>query len=282
MGGGSLRRSARRRSLHCGGRARCRGRVGRCLDVMRLSRITADSPAVEATSVRCQAVLEGDARSVRHGRSLLDSARTTGRRSVCVTACSRPSCTGDHRAVRRRPGGGQAPPARSVRRVGSPRRRRRCRAGCRPFRPGHCCSKGGSTRPRNSPTTAMRSRARSLQTAIAARSVLAEVLTVRGDTDEALRLADEAVRIAAGTDITLDHASALASLARVRLVAGDAGGARRAADLARELYEAKGAVVSARSRSRCRSRRRVGCRCVRRHHDRCRPRSARTGQGIDP
>ena len=31
---------------------------GRCLDVVRLLRITTDSPAVEATSTRCQAVLE--------------------------------------------------------------------------------------------------------------------------------------------------------------------------------------------------------------------------------
>ena len=53
---------------------------GRCLDVMRLSRITADSPAVEATSVRCQAVLEGMRGRFDTARSLLDSARATGRK----------------------------------------------------------------------------------------------------------------------------------------------------------------------------------------------------------
>src|SRR6201998_2845531 len=48
---------------------------GRCLDVVRLLRITTDSPAVEATSTRCQAVLEAfpgpDARAPR----MIESAR---------------------------------------------------------------------------------------------------------------------------------------------------------------------------------------------------------------
>ncbi len=51
---------------------------GRCLDVVRLSRITADSPAVEATSMRCQAVLEALRGRFDTSRSLLDGARVTG------------------------------------------------------------------------------------------------------------------------------------------------------------------------------------------------------------
>ncbi len=50
---------------------------GRCLDVVRLSRITADSPAVVATSSRCQAVLEAMRGRFDTARSLLDASRTT-------------------------------------------------------------------------------------------------------------------------------------------------------------------------------------------------------------
>ena len=211
---------------------------------MRLSRITADSPAVEATSVRCQAVLEGMRGRFDTARSLLDSARTTGRKvglrhglletelyaGIIELFADDPVAAEPH--LREAFGGlgrlgvgadaGQAAAhlARAL------------------------LLQGRLDEAEELANDSDALAGQNLQTAIAARSVLAEVLTVRGDTDEALRLADEAVRIAAGTDITLDHASALASLARVRLVAGDAGGARRAADSARELYEAKGAVVS--------------------------------------
>ncbi len=217
---------------------------GRCLDVMRLSRITADSPAVEATSVRCQAVLEGMRGRFDTARSLLDSARTTGRKvglrhglletelyaGIIELFADDPVAAEPH--LREAFGGlgrlgvgadaGQAAAhlARAL------------------------LLQGRLDEAEELANDSDALAGQNLQTAIAARSVLAEVLAARGDTDEALRLADEAVRIAAGTDITLDHANALASLARVRLAAGDAGGARRAADSARELYEAKGAVVS--------------------------------------
>ncbi len=81
------------------------------------------------------------------------------------------------------------------------------------------------------------------QTAIAARSAMAEILAVRGDTPKALTLAEEAVRLAAGTDIILDHANALATLARVRAADGDIEGADRASTSARELFTQKGATV---------------------------------------
>ncbi|MGB7880897.1 MAG: hypothetical protein WBL31_19180, partial [Ilumatobacteraceae bacterium] len=82
-----------------------------------------------------------------------------------------------------------------------------------------------------------------LQTAIAARSAQAEILAVRGETVEALVLAEEAVRLAADTDIVLDHANALATLARVRAAHGDREGAQRAATSANDLFTLKGATV---------------------------------------
>src|SRR6202042_3958783 len=46
---------------------------GRCLDVVRLLRITTDSPAVEATSTRCQAVLEAFRGRDAAARRMIDS-----------------------------------------------------------------------------------------------------------------------------------------------------------------------------------------------------------------
>src|SRR4029078_537881 len=48
---------------------------GRCLDVVRLLRITTGSPVVEATSTRCQGVLDALRGRASAGRALLDSAR---------------------------------------------------------------------------------------------------------------------------------------------------------------------------------------------------------------
>ena len=50
---------------------------GRCLDVVRLLRITTASPSVEATSMRCQAVLEALRGRFDVSRSMLASARTS-------------------------------------------------------------------------------------------------------------------------------------------------------------------------------------------------------------
>ena len=48
---------------------------GRCLDVVRLLRITTGSPVVEATSTRCQGVLDAFRGRASAGRQLIDSAR---------------------------------------------------------------------------------------------------------------------------------------------------------------------------------------------------------------
>ena len=50
---------------------------GRCLDVVRLLRITTDSPAVEATSTRCQAVLEAFRGRAAAAQRMIESARRT-------------------------------------------------------------------------------------------------------------------------------------------------------------------------------------------------------------
>ena len=54
------------------------------------------------------------------------------------------------------------------------------------------------------------------QTAIAAKTAHAEILAAQGDPDGALLVAAEAVALAEGTDILIDHANANLALARVR------------------------------------------------------------------
>ena len=57
---------------------------GRCLDVVRLLRITTDSPAVEAASTRCQAVLEAFRGRTAAARRMIDSARRTVTEPACA------------------------------------------------------------------------------------------------------------------------------------------------------------------------------------------------------
>jgi class 3 adenylate cyclase len=109
---------------------------GRCLDVLRLLRITSASPTVEATSIRCQGMLEALRGRFDSARSKLETSRATARelgsaaRPVRDRAVRRP-----RRAVRRRRGCCRAAPAGRPRRAGTTRHRRRRRPGIRPARP---------------------------------------------------------------------------------------------------------------------------------------------------
>ena len=71
------------------------------------------------------------------------------------------------------------------------------------------------------------------------------MLAARGDLAGAVALAEQAVEIAAGTDLVIDHADACVALATLRARAGDAAGARAARADAKRLYEQKGATVPA-------------------------------------
>src|SRR5262249_9144557 len=78
---------------------------GRCLDVVRLLRITTASPSVEATSMRCQAVLEALRGRFDVARSLISSALgMLGSRSAARVAGDRgfPWRGGAHRRRTRR------------------------------------------------------------------------------------------------------------------------------------------------------------------------------------
>jgi len=84
-----------------------------------------------------------------------------------------------------------------------------------------------------------------LKASIAWRTVRAQLLARSGAHDAARHVAEEAVALAGRTDLLVDHGDACLSLATVLSAAGDAAGARAAAERATELYELKGAAALA-------------------------------------
>ena len=84
-----------------------------------------------------------------------------------------------------------------------------------------------------------------LKASIAWRTLRAQLLSRSGDHDEARRVAQAAITVAERTDGLVDHGDACLSLAKVLGAAGDAAGARSAAERAASLYERKGAAALA-------------------------------------
>lgn len=214
---------------------------GRCLDVVRLLRITNGSPAVEVVSIRCQAVLEALRGRTAQARNLLAQARVTAeelglRQSFYETElyagfvellAEDPAAAEPHlRAARSGLGqlgigadAGQASAylARSLLRQGQ-------------------LDEAGALA-----TEALDHAGQNLQTVIEAGAVTAEIEAARGDLDAARRSAETAVTTAAGTDVVVDHALASAALARVLEVAGDHQAAAEAWNDVIDLARAKDA-----------------------------------------
>lgn len=218
---------------------------GRCLDVVRLLRITTGSPVVEATSTRCQGVLDALRGRAAAGRQLIDSARRTlnelGMRHAVLeveqfagvvelvaddaTAAEqhlRKACNGFRRM------GLDADTAETAALLA-----RACLALDRDTEADEFCRESE------------RLAGHAFKAAIAWRSVRAQLLARSGDHDEARRVAEEAVAIAERTDALVDHGDACLALATVLDAAGDRAGAHAAAGRAIELYELKGAAALA-------------------------------------
>ncbi len=218
---------------------------GRCLDVVRLLRITTDSPAVEATSTRCQAVLEAFRGRDAAARRMIDSARRTvtelGLRHALLEVEQfagivelvlgdpaaaeshlRQACNGFRRM------GLDADTAETAALLG-----RACLALNRDDDAGELCAESE------------RLAGHALKASIAWRTLRAQLLSRSGDHGEARRVADAAVALAERTDGLVDHGDACLTLARVLGAAGDAAGARAAGEHAAELYERKGAAALA-------------------------------------
>ena len=216
---------------------------GRCLDVIRLLRVTAASPTVEATSIRCQGVLEALRGRFDLARELLatskDMAEGLGlRHSVLETdlywgivelmggdaEVAEPHLRAAHDGLGTMGIGADAGQAgaylaRSVLQQGRLDEAERLA--------------------RNAATMAGQNR----QTVVAANSVLAEVLATRGLVGEAVPLAELAVAAVERTDLLVDHANALGALGRVLDMSGDEDGAASARRRALALAQQKGAVL---------------------------------------
>lgn len=218
---------------------------GRCLDVVRLLRITTDSPAVEATSTRCQAVLEAFRGRAEAARRMIDSARRTvselGLRHALVEveqfagivelvvdepATAEPHLRKAYNGFRRM--GLDADTAETAALLG-----RTCLALGRDAEAEELCAESE------------RLAGHALKASIAWRTLRARLLVRMGDHVEAKRVAEAAVSLAERTDALVDHADACLGLATVLDAAGDSAGARAAAERAVGLYELKGAVALA-------------------------------------
>ncbi|APT11210.1 AAA family ATPase [Mycobacterium avium subsp. hominissuis] len=218
---------------------------GRCLDVVRLLRITTDSPAVEATSTRCQAVLEAFRGRAAAARRMIDSARRTvtelGLRHALLeveqfagivelvaddAAAAEPHLRKAYNGFRRM--GLDADTAETAALLG-----RACLVLDQDAEADELC------------TESERLAGHALKASIAWRALRALLLSRRGDYDEARRMAEEAVSVAGHTDLLVDHGDACLTLATVLNAAGETAGARAAAGRAVDLYERKGAAALA-------------------------------------
>nr|WP_082971202.1 BTAD domain-containing putative transcriptional regulator [Mycobacterium sp. 852002-51971_SCH5477799-a] len=218
---------------------------GRCLDVVRLLRITTDSPAVEATSTRCQAVLEAFRGRTAAARRMIDSARRTlselGLRHALLeveqfagiveligndAAAAESHLRKAYNGFRRM--GLDADTAETAALLG-----RACLALDREVEAAELC------------TESERLAGHALKASIAWRTLRAHLLRRDNEFDAARRVAQEAVSLAERTDALVDHGDACLTLAMVLGAAGDLAGARAAAAQAVDLYERKGAAALA-------------------------------------
>lgn len=215
---------------------------GRCLDVVRMQRMTTAAPSLEATSLRCLAVLEllrgrpdkarsmlADAGAIvselglRHG--VMETELYAGiiellvGDPVAAEPHFRTALEGlDSLGVGADAGQAAALLARSV------------------------LAQGQIDEADHFAAQSERIAGHNLKTAIAWRAVRAEILSAQGRHDAAVALAREAVDVAAETDLVLDYADACLALSRVSASAGDQAEAARAQAKAESLYAAKDAV----------------------------------------
>ncbi|HSQ00277.1 MAG TPA: AAA family ATPase, partial [Candidatus Dormibacteraeota bacterium] len=218
---------------------------GRCLDVVRVLRITQGAPAVEAVALRCQAVLEAlrgraDAarRMIGSARRLVEELGITHRLlEVDVFAGLIELLEGDAAAAERclRP----AYDGLRAQGLGIDAARAAAFLGSALLAQGRVDEAEALSRASEALA------GDDLQAAIAWRGVRAEALARRGEHGEAVEIARAAVDIAAATDALLDHADARLALSIALRAAGRDREAAAEEARAIELWDAKGASVLA-------------------------------------
>ena len=218
---------------------------GRCLDVVRVLRITTSAATVEATSLRCQAVLEALRGRTDAARRMLAAARRSleelGHRHGLLSTemfAGMVELLADDPAA--------AEPLLRAARDGFVELGAGADAGQAAAILGRALLALGRTDEAEQLTVESEVLGGAdLKTAIAWRAVRAEALAQRGSVEEALELATAAVALTEPTDALLDQADTHLALATVLQLAGRSHEAGAAATRAVELYERKGATVLA-------------------------------------
>ncbi|MEY2471220.1 MAG: hypothetical protein QOK28_549 [Actinomycetota bacterium] len=218
---------------------------GRCLDVVRVCRITEGAAAVESVALRSQAVLEGMRGRFDAARRMIRSSRRTAselglahhRLETDVAAGVIELFAQDWNAAET-----------VLRRAWDELRERGL--GADAARAGGLLARAVQMLGDVDSAEAIAREASALagddiRASIAWRGVVAEVLAGRGDRDGALRLAREAVALAEPTDALMQLANARISLAVVHFTVGDVDEGAREMERAAEVCEAKGATVLA-------------------------------------
>ncbi len=216
---------------------------GRCLDVVRVLRITQGAPAVEAVALRCQAVLEALRGRTEAARRMLASSRRMVEElgimqrllEADVFAGLIELLEGDAVAAERelraayeglRSHGLRIDAAQAAALLG--------RA---------LLAQGRAAEAEAMSLDSEALAGDDLKAAIAWRGVRAEALARRGEHTAAVELARAAVELAAATDALLDHADARLALAAALRAAGRGAEADAEEKRAIELWEAKGATL---------------------------------------
>src|SRR5215468_1511880 len=216
---------------------------GRCLDVVRVLRITQGAPAVEAVALRCQAVLEAlrgrtDAarRMLASSRRLVEELGITQRLLEADVAAGQIELyEGDATAAER----GLRAAYEGLRSHG---------LGIDAAQAAALLGRALLALGRDTDAEAMSHESEALagddlRAAVAWRGVRAEALARRGESAAAVELARAAVGIASATDALLDHADARRALGAALRAAGRGAEADAEEGRTIELWEAKGATL---------------------------------------
>jgi class 3 adenylate cyclase len=218
---------------------------GRCLDVVRVLRITQGAPAVEAVALRCQAVLETlRGRSQAARRMIASSRRLVEELGITQRLLEVDASAGLIELLE-----GDAVSAEGW--------LRRAYEGFRAHGLGVDAARAVALLARALLAQGRAAEAEALshesealagddfKAAIAWRGVRAEALAGRGEHAAGVELARAAVEIAAATDDLLDHADARSALAVALRAAGRSGEAGAEEARATRLWEQKGATLLA-------------------------------------
>lgn len=216
---------------------------GRCLDVVRVLRITQGAPAVEAVALSCQAVLEALRGRGEAARSMI----ALSRRMVEELGLSHRLFEADAFAGRIELLEGDAAAAEGLLRSAY-EGLRDLGLGIDAARAAALLARALLELDRADEAEALsheseRLAGDDLQSAIAWRGVRAEALARRGEHDAAVELARASVAIAAATDALLDHADARLALAAALRAAGRSAEADAEQKRATGLWETKGATL---------------------------------------